>query len=70
MSVSRQWGLSITCLTCGGALEHTNSTTNGVLALTIATCTSCNRSYELTTRMRVFQSQESARRAEHRRRVA
>lgn len=49
------WGIDISCLACGAdALERLTGSTNGVLAVTIVRCGSCNRQYELTTRMRLF----------------
>lgn len=64
------WSLPITCLQCGDDLEHVNHASNGVLAVSIGRCTGCGRSYELTTRMRVFQSDFAAKRMKQRKAAA
>lgn len=60
------WGLPMSCLACGGAFGHVNGTTNGVLAVAVVKCSDCHRSYEITTRLRAFISEDAKRQRAHR----
>lgn len=46
------WNIGVSCPQCGNVLDYINATSNGLLAISLASCLHCVKQYELTVRIK------------------
>lgn len=50
--MSAPWGCPLSCPQCGSDVRLVNSTSNGLLAVTVVACCDCNRQWSIEARVR------------------